>query len=386
MGLFLDLLHVPQRICDDALEGIYKALSDGHGHDKDGIWKPHESTLISRLIELFTQRGLDRLAQVQQAILDWQTGKNHKPSETPVAAPPGYVQKWNADELALARVYLESLPVDQWTLDDHMLAIDLVVQTYMPAEHLQAEAEWLSVRASLMGKVQANMAAAATAKQADKILAALPLTAAAAAQKFGMAAGQRQMLDFARVRAAEHVVSLSDSMRHKLRAVVADDLEQRLLGNIPPGTSSLQTKLLDVFGDLNRDWRRIAVTEAGEAQLQGYISSLKTGTKVKRVERYESACAFCRSIDGRVLTVVDPNALEKDPGVQVWVGKNNVGRSASPRKRVGDALVQRDPSEMWQLPAGLVHPNCRGRWVPVIQDAPGDDPAFGDWLRATLSS
>jgi hypothetical protein len=384
MGLFVDLFNVPDHVCNDAIEGIYKALSDGHGHDKDGIWKPHESPLIRRLVELFTQRGLDRLAQVQQAVIDWQTGKNHKPSETPVVAPPGYVQKWTPDELALVRVYLESLPVDQWTLDDHMMAIDLVVQTYLPADHLQAEAEWLAVRAGLMGKVQANMAEASV-KQADKILAAMPSTVAAAAQQFGMASGQRQMLDFARLRAAEHVVSLADGVRHKMRALIAEDLEQRLLGSLPPGTSSLQTKLVDAFADLNRDWRRIAVTEAGEAQLQGYIASVKPGTKVKRVEQYGGACAFCRSIDGRVMTVVDPAHPDKDGATQVWPGKNNVGRSASPRKRVGDQLVARDPHELWWVPAGLAHPHCRGRWVPVVTDDPGDDQAFGDWLRSTLA-
>jgi hypothetical protein len=68
----------------------------------------------------------------------------------------------------------------------------------------------------------------------------------------------------------------------------------------------------------------------------------------------------------------------------IWPGKNNVGRSASPKKRVGDVLVDREPDEMWQIPAGLAHPHCRGRWVPVIEDAPGDDPAFADELRAIL--
>lgn len=383
MAFFIDLQHLPAHVCNDTIEGVYKALSDGHGHDKDGIWQPHESPLLKRLVELFTQRGLDRLEQVQSALIAWQSGANHTPASTPVAAPPGMVQKWAPDELALAKVYLESLPVAQWTLDDHMLAIDLVMQTYMPADHLQAEAEWLSVRSGLMGKVQANMAEA-TAKQADKILAALPSSVSAAAQLFGMAQAERQVLEFARLRAGEHVTSMADGVRHKLRAMVAADLEQRSLGSAPAGSSSLQTKLLDAFGEMNRDWRRIAVTEAGEAQLQGYIANLKPGAKVKRVERYNGACAFCRRIDGKVATVVDPAAQEKDPDNEIWLGKNNIGRSASPRKRVGDLLVDREPHEMWWLPAGLAHPHCRGRWVPVSDLGAGGDPAFGAWLRATL--
>jgi hypothetical protein len=153
-----------------------------------------------------------------------------------------------------------------------------------------------------------------------------------------------------------------------------------------PRGSDLRTKLFDQFGTLNRDWRRIAITEAGEAMLQGQIAALPYGTKVKRVERYTNACAFCRSIDGRVATVVDPAKPEKDTEREVWVGKNNIGRSASPKKRVGDMLVARPPEEMWHLPAGLAHPHCRGRWVVLESvDQPGDDPAFADWLGKHLS-
>lgn len=387
MGLFLDLLHVPVRVTNDALEGLYKALSDGHDHGEDGIWKPHESPLIRRLIELFTQRGLDRLDVVKKQILGWQAGAFHKPGAKPPAAlPPGSVQRWDAAELSLVQIYLESLPPSKWTLDDHMLSIDFVVQRYLPQDVVASEAEWLATRAGLMGKVQANLEKEPTPKQADGILAALPSTVAEAASAFALTATQTAMLNFARVRAVENVRALSDSTRHRMRAVVTADLEQRALGNVPAGTSSLETKLLDEFGALNRDWRRIAVTEAGEAQLQGFIASLKPGARVKRVERYKDACAFCRKIDGFVATVVDPAAPNKNPDTQVWVGKNNVGRSASPKKRVGDLLVEREPHELWWLPAGLAHPHCRGRWVLVDEPEPGDDPAFASLLSSILST
>ena len=234
-----------------------------------------------------------------------------------------------------------------------------------------------------MGKVQANMAKPPTAKQADSILAAMPSTVVGAAQQFALSKAQETMLDFARVRSVENVRALSDSARHRMRGVVLQHLEH--VATSGPQGSSLQTKLLDEFGTLNRDWRRIAITEAGEAQLQGLIASLPYGSRVKRVERYEGACAFCRKIDGVVATVVDPAAPEKDPDTQVWVGKNNIGRSASPKKRVGDVLVDREPHEMWQLPAGLAHPNCRGRWV-VVEQAPdaGGDPEFAATLRQIL--
>lgn len=379
MGLFLDLINLSAPATDGALEFIYKAH---HDHGDEGIWKPHESPLIRRLVELFTERGIAHLDGVKDGLAAWHAGHNHHPSPTPVQPPAGMVQYWSADEISLARLYLESLPPAVWTLDDHMLCIELVMQANMPPGLLAQEAEWLATKAAMMGKVQANLAKEPTAKQADAILAAMPSSLAHA---WPMPGPGTAVLVFARARAAENVRALTEAVRHRMRALIAADLEQRLLGNVPAGTSSLQTKLLDAFGELNRDWRRIAVTEAGEAQNQGFIASLPYGAKVRRVEQYANACAFCRRIDGVVATVVDPAKQEKDPDTEVWVGKNNLGRSASPRKRVGDVLVEREPHEMWQLPAGLAHPHCRGRWVVVSDGAqPGDDPGFASVLDSIL--
>lgn len=375
MGLFLDLIHLSREATDGALEYIYKAH---HDHGDDGIWKPHESPLVRRLIELFTERGLMRLEAVRSQFLAWKSGAFHKPHEAAIPAP-GLMARWTEPELALVKLYLESLPPAAWSVNDHMLAIEYVVQTYLPADAMVAEADWLASKATMMGKVQANLNGAdVSLKQADAILAAVTPAHASVSPLF------QAVLTFARARSVEHVQAITDSVRHRMRSVVLADLEQKMVGGAPLGDSSLETKLADEFATINRDWRRIAVTEAGEAQLQGYVASLQPGTKIKRVERYENACSFCRGIDGKVVTVVAADHPEKDPDTMVWPGKNNVGRSASPRKRQGNVLVAREPHEMWTIPAGLAHPHCRGRWVPTIQDQPGDDPAFGDLLRQIL--
>lgn len=170
-----------------------------------------------------------------------------------------------------------------------------------------------------------------------------------------------------------------------MRNLIAQHAEEQFL-RIPgaPG-SSLQTKLLDEFATLNRDWRRIAVTEAGENANQGYVASLKPGAKVKRVEQYKGVCSWCAKIDGKVMRVVDPADPDKNGDTDIWVGKTNVGRSAAPRKRVGSLLVDREPHERYWVAAGVQHPHCRGRWVPVIEEQPGDDPDFAAWLHATLA-
>lgn len=384
MALFLDIYPLSERTTNAALEYIFKST---HDHGGDGIWRPHESPLIRRLVELFTKRGLDRLDAVQEQLLAWESGSHHKPTTLPVTRP-GMMERWTEAELSLVKLYLESLPPAQWSLDDHMMAVDYVVQRYMPADELRTEAEWLSTRASLMGKVQANMEVAAvatmTGKVADKILQALPSTVGSATSQFNLPARERAVLEFAKVRTAENVRALTESVRHRMRNTIVQHLQDEQTKTPGAPGQTLQSKLLDEFATLNRDWRRIAVTEAGEAQTQGFIAALEPGTKVRRVEQYQDACAFCRKIHDVVATVVSPDHPDKDPDTMIWVGKNNVGRSASPMKRVGGVLVPREAGERWWLPAGLAHPHCRGRWVPVLEDAPGDDKDFGDWLRATL--
>ena len=378
MTVFIDFTLLSEPATNDALEYIFKST---HDHDK-GIWAPHESALIRRLIELFTRRGLDRLEHVKQAIIAWETGVNYKPADA-IPTPPGMMARWNADELALVKLYLESLPPELWTLDDHMMAVDYVVQRYLPADELATEAEWMATRAGMMGKVQANMAGEATPKQADTVLAALPSTVAAATQMFQLTTLEQNTLAFGKMRAVENVRALTDDVRHKMRNVVMRHVEEKVLTGDTSGRA-LEGQLLDEFATLNRDWRRIAVTEAGECQLQGFVASVKPFSKVKRVEQYGNACAFCKKIHGRIAEVVPADHPDKDGTTQIWPGKNNIGRSASPRKRVGDNLVPRTEDEMWWLPAGLAHPHCRGRWVPVLADEPGDDQEFGDWLRNLL--
>lgn len=380
MTLLIDVAACCEHHTNETLEHLYKAIGDG---DPDFIWDKHPSPLIQALVELFSSRGLIRLDAVRKAVLKWQSGANFKP-DMPPPPKPGYVPRWTSDEKELMRLYLQSLPPAQWTLDDHMMSIDLVIEDYLPPDVLGTEAEWLAVRSTMMGKVQANLEKEPTPSQADKILRAMPSTVAGAVQQFDISGRFRQAMDFSRVRAADNVQAISERVRYAMRAIVAQDLEQRM-GTVPPGTPSLESKLLDAMGPMNRDWRRIAITEAGEALNQGLISSLAPGTRVKRIEQYRGACPFCRKIDGKVVEVVDANDPDKDGETQIWPGKNNIKRSASPFKRVGGKLVPREPSELWWIPSGLAHPNCRGRWS-VVDDGerPGDDPEFAAKLREIL--
>jgi hypothetical protein len=148
----------------------------------------------------------------------------------------------------------------------------------------------------------------------------------------------------------------------------------------------MRSRLFDEFGQLNRDFRRIAVTEAGECCNTGYIMAQSPGTKVRRQEAYRGVCDFCKSISGKVFTVVDPAKLDKDGDTKVWAGKTNIGRSAAPRRRQGGGLVERPSSEMWWVASGVQHPHCRGSWLPVTDEPPaGVSPEFLSWLDGLIA-
>lgn len=65
--------------------------------------------------------------------------------------------RWSSEELAIVKARLEALPPQSWTKEDHYLALDFVVQRYLPADEVRTEAEWQATRARLQAKVDANL-------------------------------------------------------------------------------------------------------------------------------------------------------------------------------------------------------------------------------------
>jgi hypothetical protein len=375
--MLIDVSACCDHHANHAIDELFaKAASDGPGDPME----PHHSPFIQRLIELFHERGLMRSGTMKDELDAWLAGEMHTPSPKTVV-PPGYMERWSAAELKLVKLYLESLPPASFALNDWMMVIEYLTQRYWPADELRLESEWLASRATIMGKVQGRMAEL-TLAQADKLLAAVP---AAAATKLGFTAVERGIMDYGAARCTEAVVSVVGAHKQALKQIILDYQRAQILGDRSVTFESLQTKLLDRFGVLNADWRRLAITEAGENANQGIIASLQPGARVRRLEQYRAACGFCRKIDGMVLEVVAPDAADKDDWTQVWVGKTNVGRSAAPRKKTAEGLVDRTDAERWAPPAGTVHPHCRGTWQVVHAPDSAGDSEFSAWMQQALT-
>jgi hypothetical protein len=117
----------------------------------------HPSPLVRRVVELFTQHGLDRIEGVRDELLKWLNGEMYRPGLERQPRPPDTVQSWSRAELALVKLYLESLPRDQFTLDDWMLVCDYLSHRYLDPSDLRTEAEWLASRAVVMGKIKESL-------------------------------------------------------------------------------------------------------------------------------------------------------------------------------------------------------------------------------------
>jgi hypothetical protein len=371
-SLLIDLGAAPDCCVDHGLEALYKSLGE---RQDESIWEPHQDPRIAGHIEDVTRRGLRVLSVIEYVMLAGLLAKADpwlRPTEVELQA------LW--DRLA-------AIPPAARTLDDWLGVIDYALGRYLPEQVIRDEADYLAIRAVFAGRIQAAIDHPRMMAAVAAVVSASPTTITAAVGAARFTGRVAAVLQFARQRAADLIVDLKDATRRRLRRVIVEHEEARALGE-PRTPGQLEQGLREQFGELNRDWRRIAVTEAGRDANEAFIASLPEGSRVRRLEQYPTACPFCKRIHNLELTVVSPSKPDKNGWTEVWVGKSNVGRSAAPRKKVGNLLIERTPEELYWPPAGLAHPHCRGRWLHLEHEAvpEGVDPQFAEWLQAQLAA
>lgn len=378
MPILFDLEPLTCCQTDHVLDGLYKSLGDSPDTD---IWQPHHDPWQRDHVEAVTTRGIARLDAIRDALAYAVTEAGGEPLHK--ADSPW--QRWERADFDRVRDYLAAKPRADFTLDDWLLYADWLIQEYLPEGVIASEAEYLTVRAQIAGKVSATLEARKlTPASVSKILAVLPHQFSQVPTGV-LTEREAHILRFANRETANLITALTAQTRQQMKAVLINGIRRVTLGDKQGTWQKLHSELFDTFGDLNRDFRRIAITEIGTATNVGYLATLKPGTQVRREEAYAGACDFCASIRGRILTVIDPDKPDKDWDTEVWVGKNNVGRSASPRKRVGNLLIQRQDHELWKIAAGGIHPHCRGSWSSVMQKPPGMSNEYQMWLRGLMT-
>jgi hypothetical protein len=381
--LLIDIGPLSHDCTDHALETIYKAQAETP--PESAIWTPHHDPYVRQHVEDVTARGQRILLAILNELTGALGGEPVAQLSKSLLAKAQEWLRWDAAELRRVKDRLERKQPSDYTLEDWLLLVDWIIQKHLPAAVIRTEAEYLAVRAGMAGKLQAAMANPLPGPELEPMLGLLPTSMALLRQGVPVSSMERLAVEFAAARAGELITDIGDRARHSIKQLILEHEQGRAMGSPEASLWKLQQSLLDNFGVLNRDWRRIAITETARDANEGFIAALPPGTKVRRVEAYPTACPFCRSIHGREFTVVSPDAADKDGATQVWVGKTNYGRSASPRKRDGDALVERTPDEMWWPAAGVQHPHCRGTFVTVRQPPAGANKEFLAWMEERLA-
>ncbi len=360
-----------------------KAIKPSHEHD---IWLPFDSPYLADLVEAFTHVGQAHIQSLKDALAWWLAdhGAPHIKTQQLPLMPEAPVH-WTQVEIDAWKAYLLAKPRALWLPEDWSMMVEWLLQEYWSPKWAASMADWVSVKSTLLGQIEAGLAANPPIAAVAAGIAALLPASVPAAIEMGLPVTKltEVMIGFARVRCAEAIVDMGDKMKSGIRDIVLEHQQAVMLGG---KIENIQTKLFDKYATANRDWRRIAITEVSENAAQGVVAASKPGEKMKRLEQYKGVCDWCHKINGRIMTVVDPAKPKKDGETEIWPGKTNIGRSSAPKKRIDGKLYDRDPDEMWWIAAGAQHPHCRGRWLPFTGIDPAKYDAFMAIAKASMAA
>ncbi len=144
-------------------------------------------------------------------------------------------------------------------------------------------------------------------------------------------------IEWAKLHAGEEIRTKQEEVLKGVKRVLVQSRMERW------EPQRLAQELFDQFGQFNRDWRRIALTETAKAVSNGYLMDLKDGDQII-IQEAADMCPHCRRLNhGKVFTFRERPGNEK---TEIWVGKTNYGK----KTRDWSACVP-------------LHPHCRGRYV-----------------------
>jgi hypothetical protein len=219
--------------------------------------------------------------------------------------------------------------------------IDGFVQALLPAHTAEDAARVWALRSAMLGTIEDRIKAITTPGAWDGYFHTMP-------------PAQQHIANWTQLRGANFITKLTSSARQKALDVL---VEGQLQG---AGPRWVQTQLMERMGELNRDWRRIAITETAMAIENGKLAAVADDPG-----QWEAvwvggphACPFCRSMFGRTFTIVAKPKPGMDPEKFIWPGKHNVGRSMHLHRRDG---TKRGPEELW-IPCIPAHPHCMCLW------------------------
>ncbi|HEX2868707.1 MAG TPA: hypothetical protein VHO03_16825 [Ignavibacteriales bacterium] len=206
-------------------------------------------------------------------------------------------------------------------------------------------------------------------------LAGMPKSIIEAAKEFRLTKTEVQALTQAIETAGLNITNTTQDTIIKVRQAMAEAIQQH------EGWTGVERRLQEMTfedtGELNRSWKRVAITETNTAFNNAYLCAMKEGEWVRGISMPD-ACPNCyRDIHNKVYQVIktppmpytdtnakDYEAISKIWETKVWAGKTNIGRRSGLRKRIDKEagntegnLTERAHHEK-AMPAIPYHPHC----------------------------
>ena len=317
----------------------------------DKLWTPHDDPLLGRLEDELTAVGSSYLYAVQRALWD-DLALPELPAETLLAAYhtntlPTFAKAAGPTRqgaLGRARRFFEGLRgLTKLTMPKQARELaEAVTESWWAKGLIETRAQRVAMKSLLLGKL----------KQGLKLphLRDANIEAIAESVVSPDPDGLRA-LEYARERSGELLTGLKDATRQQIALTVMQ------YQAAPTTPFELAQTLQERFATLNRDMRRVALTETAAAYGNGFLAGIPAGEFVEwRAAR--DCCKYCKKYHGKRFKVTDKPG---DHHTEVWVGKTNYGRSFSPttvdgRKRTPDELAG---------PVIAAHPNCRCSYARI---------------------
>jgi len=304
-------------------------------------------------------------------------------------------------------------------------AIDLKTKDYLTFEEMQAvdeftrnyfngivpEAKTFFLRAYIIGRLLAESDNQGEEFKIDEV-SLLPKYLQDAVKKYNLSIEEAKRFEQAVERGAVELSNTLSSTQQTVKNTLVEAVEKH------EGIRRIEERLrglADEVGELNRDWKRVAICETNDAFSNGYLSMMEEGEYVVGISMPD-ACPHCFDLlNGKVykvraeapldysnLTGEEYNKIADIWENEIWVGKSNYGRSTAMRKRIDkhkgnttENLTYREDHEL-SMPVIPLHPQCRCRWIafnPILQwiDKDGnirlkvEDPeAYKQWYNENI--
>lgn len=259
-----------------------------------------------------------------------------------------------------------------------VLSLDEFVKNYL-APRIEETKIWL-LRAYILGEMLTEMDLTQKIFNLPDV-ANLPKTVIEYAKKYNLSIEEAKAINAAVEEGAALMQNSTLETVNTVRNAMVENYKKR--GNAKSLEELLREKILDDPGELNRDWKKVAITESNNIFNNGILGKLKDGDFVTGISAPDACDGCLENISGQVFRVrkeppppydnLDPDDDKYQEIAEiwenyVWVGKNNYGRSNSRQKRINPAVGNKKDNlrekyhHEHSTPALPQHPNCRCYW------------------------